>query len=128
MISAPDYGLYMAKMTQPGCTHTFLPFRIYELTALSECSYTTMSNIEIGRTKYAVSIDFDEETYNQLLMLLSQKARRCIQKRFSLATEWPVPIDFEDPVDIGITTKFGRITKVEGEEFIPFVATKVFSC
>lgn len=57
MSYAPDFGLFMSNQLKSGAEHTFLPFKIYHVSVLSEEAYTTTANINWGETFYAVSMD-----------------------------------------------------------------------
>jgi len=77
---APDYGLKLKSQgVPPDFEAVFLPFELFALAVNPpENLYTTTSNVDVEGVPHALTLDFDRETFDQ--MLVSPAPRRSQQK------------------------------------------------
>lgn len=121
---AKDFGILRAS-ENPNAEHVFLPFRMYHLVVISEGSYTTTSNIGHEGEDYAVTLDFDQRIFNQIIRLLPKHISEPLQDAVENQARPMTKIDFPSPLDIYVETKLGEATGNMYEDFIPFIVTNV---
>lgn len=122
---AKDFGIMVASQN-PNAEHVFLPFPMYHLVVMSEGSYTTTSNVtHHDGEDYAVTLDFDQKIFNQIIRLLPKNIGLPLQDAVEDKVRPMTKIDFPSPLNLFVETKLGKPTGNQYEDFIPFVVTNV---
>ncbi|MCG2661712.1 MAG: hypothetical protein L6437_15880 [Kiritimatiellae bacterium] len=123
---APDFGLYLLKRKDKNTNFTFLPFQIFRLGRIDDKLYSTTSNMRFGDTIYAVTIDFSEDIYFELLKVIPADIVNSLQQIFEGEFTNPQMVNLPFPITVGIEAKLGELISSEDEQYVPFEAIKVF--
>ena len=123
---APDFGLHMRELKGGNAEHHFLPFQLFSLSRVDDALYSTTCNTQFGDTSYAVTIDFSEDAYSQLLRALPDEIRTSVTQIFGGKFRNTEVIEFPSPITVGISARLGELISNEKEQYIPIRATNVF--
>lgn len=123
---APDFGLYVLKQRGKTGKHIFLPFAIFHIARVDDKLYCTTSDKQFGDTFYAVTIDFPEDTYHKLLKLIPDNIANSLKQIFKGEFRDPQMVKLPFPINVGVEARLGELTTSKKEQYVPFVATKVF--
>lgn len=123
---APDFGLYLLKRKGKNTNFTFLPFKIFRFSRIDNKLYSTTSNMNFGDTLYAVTIDFSEEIYFELLKVIPGDIVNSLKQIFEDEFTNPQMVNLPFPITVGIEAKLGELISSEDEQYVPFEAIKVF--
>jgi len=115
----------MSKKLRPGATHAFMPFKMFHLARVQPTLYSTTCTIGLDGG-YCVTVDFQEEQCRELLEVLTSELAKQIKDAFAVPFTDVIDLQFPEPVEVAITARLGQPINNDGEEFIPFVATRVF--
>ena len=125
---APDFGMKLKNSgMQPDATWTFAPFQMFQISALGNDMFSTMSNIDVDGVPHAVSLDFDYDTLKQLVDLFPTYIQRAVEQAL-INQRPPWMVQFESPFEVIITARLGEPQSNEDEEYIPMVITDVEAC
>ncbi len=125
MAPAPDFGRQLVSQGWPkDGVFTFLPFELHNIVRLDTGSYSTMSNMDYGGRSYAVSLDFDEAKFEEILKCLPQGVADEVRRHFQREIG-PSAIQFPTPFRIAISARLGEEVTNEMETYIPMVVTEM---
>ena len=122
---APDFGVFLREAMGPNATFSFLPFQLFHIGRTGARCYTTTSRIRHGGTYYAVSIDFEEAAFEQLLQVLPVKVATSLRECFSKEFYNPQMVNLPFPFAVNIETRLGLPEEGQYEEFIPLIAVRI---
>lgn len=122
----PDLGLQCLKQGGKNTNFSFLPFKIFTIARIGDKLYSTTSNTRLDDTTFAVSIDFSEDIYYKLLKLMPESIANSLKQIFEGEFLEPRMTHLPFPIAVGIEARLGELITDEDEQYIPFVAIKVF--
>ena len=123
---APDFGLYLLEKMGKNAKFVFFPFRIFRFGRVDEKLYSTSANIHFDNISHAVTIDFSEDMYFELLKVIPDSIANPLQQIFESKFIEPQMVNLPSPITVGVEAKLGELISNESEQYIPFEAIKVF--
>jgi hypothetical protein len=125
MDAHPDFAKKLVSQGwQKDSEFTFLPLELLNLGRLDNGAYSTMASIDYAGRPHAVSIDFDDESFEDLLGCLPVRVAAEIRKYFQ-EHEGPTGLRFATHLPVVICAKLGVEVQNDLESYIPWVATRV---
>lgn len=124
---SPDYGIYMVKSGwKPTIEFYWYAVELPEIVKLEDKMYTSCSNITFFGVRYAVSLDYSEQQYQQLISTLHNSLRLRISEALK---RQPFKIALDDsPIQIGLKATIGNRTySNDDEDYIPLVVHEYFN-
>ena len=122
----PDYGL---RLINDGMSrdvvHNFYDFRLYNLSVLGPGQYSTMVEIPYDGGVYALSLDFNHEQLEQILLKAEPQLAAFLRGELSRDPSTPRMIDFEGEVVFGVRARLGELQKGQRESFVPLIAQEI---
>jgi hypothetical protein len=119
----PDLGLSYLEAGRGNATFTFTRLTFSMIGRVGEGLYTMIATLPMEQT-YALSIDFDESSYEGLLALLPGGAKKQLKKIFSGPFSSP-PGTVDVPrgaICCGVRAELGEPQRNDDESYAPFVA------
>lgn len=127
-IIRPDYGVFFKETfgSDPVCI--FPDFKIDNISYVNNNLYTTSTIVIYDNTEYYVSIDFNRENLNQLLLMIDDvNLKGNLRVRFFKEFESPIKMEFPDtPIELSIDTRLGDTITNQNETYIPFIVNDFF--
>jgi hypothetical protein len=123
---SPDFGLCLLKQKGKNTKFTFLPIKIYSIARVGDKLYSTTVNMHFGDTVYAVTLDFSEDMYFELLKLIPDNITKSLKQIFEWKFENPQMVDLPYPISLGIEARLSEVITSEEEQYMPFEVIEVF--
>lgn len=117
----PDYGLRLWSLrSKDNLILTFAPFTLFSLSVdLEEGLYSTTSDIHENGEAYALTLDFDQETFDQTLELLPAEFAQVIRAGITREPSKVKIYKFPEPVLVTVEAVFGAQYMNEHEAYMP---------
>ena len=90
--------------------------------------YSTTSNVEIDGEPHALTLDFDEQMFAQLLESLPAQAARGIRTVLDSQPVRPLAIEFPTPISLIVRARFGEPQVNAEESYLPMQVVGVSAC
>lgn len=122
-----DYGLRLwSNRAKDDSTLVFAPFSLFGLNVDPEVGlYTTTSDVHENGEIFALTLDFDRETFDATLDLLPVEFARRIRTDLSQGLSQPKSYRFPAPVSIVVEAGFGDKQTNEAETYLPLKVSSV---
>ena len=121
---APDLGLKLKSLGMAAdATWTFAPFHLFNITAVSEELFSTMSNVDFAGVEHAASLDFDYKMLQRIADLLPKDLRKSVE-HYVIERDPPWVTTFPKPAPLIMTVKLGSIESNDAEDYLPLIVTK----
>ena len=122
----PDFGLRLINEGwSQDADHHFANFRLFNLGVLGGGQYSTTVDMPYQRELYAMSLDFNQEQFEQILIKANPDLATFLLEQLLRDPVTPRTIEFEGEIAFGVRARLGQLQKVAHESFVPFVAQEI---
>jgi len=109
----------------PNLDFCFHDFRLFSLSVLGPGKYTTMVEMPYEGESHALSPDFNQKQLEQILSKAAPQIRDQIFAEIARDPASHRTICIEGDVSFAVRARLGQLQKVQGESFVPLVATEI---
>lgn len=96
----PDFGLHMLKLGMaPNSKHVFTPIGIGTIAKIEDNLYTAFIEVQFGDLSLALSLDFDQDRFHELIQVLPKEQAPLVSRALS---KQPFAVAFKNP-DLDLT-------------------------
>ena len=123
----PDYGLSLRKSGYDASLQiVFVNWKIWYIIVLGPGRYSTFAEKDHQGERHAVSLDFDADQLQEILVKGSPTLRKWIERQICQDPITPRRIDLPETIHCGIRARLGEEQRGELETFVPLVIESVF--